>query len=151
MLWRIECCKIHGYRCKCSKVSQKSVLASAETKIVYENKNSSDIYPADVLAQNGHVTKTGWKYWSCFLGTSARAVNAFIYFIITASPPGRSKWFHRVKARLHVRFFMRFRCNSDAILRTKPAPAYPTRIFSRVTLRQNTAKLAEIGKKSVFK
>ena len=46
---------------------------------------------------------------------------------------------------------MRFRCNVDAILRTKPAPAYPARVFSRVTLRQNTVKLAEIGKKGVLK
>ena len=38
-----------------------------------------------------------------------------------------------------------------AILRTKPAPAYPARFFSRVTLRQNTTKLAEIGKRGVFK
>ena len=29
-----------------------------------------------------------------------------------------------VKARLHMRFFMRFRCDFGAILRTKPAPAY---------------------------
>ena len=35
--------------------------------------------------------------------------------------------------------------------RSKPAQPYPARIFSRVTLRQNTAKLAEIGKKGVFK
>ena len=33
-------------------------------------------------------------------------------------------------------------CDFDAILRTKPSPAYPARVFSRVTLRQNTAKLA---------
>ena len=46
---------------------------------------------------------------------------------------------------------MWFRCDFDAILRTKPAPAYPARVFSRVTLRQNTAKLAEIGMKGVFK
>ena len=56
-----------------------------------------------------------------------------------------------VKARLHMRFFMRFRCDFDAILRTKPAPANPARVFSRVTLRQNTTKLAEIGMKGVFK
>ena len=46
---------------------------------------------------------------------------------------------------------MRFRGDFHAILRTKPAPAYPARVFSRVTLPQNTAKLAEIGKKGVFK
>ena len=56
-----------------------------------------------------------------------------------------------LKARLHMRFFMRFRCDFDAILRTKPAPAYPAQVFSRVTLRQNTARLAEIRKKGVFK
>ena len=56
-----------------------------------------------------------------------------------------------VKARLHMRFFMRFRCDFDAILRTKPAPANPARVFSRVTLRQNTTKLAEIGMKGVLK
>ena len=39
----------------------------------------------------------------------------------------------------------------DAILRTKPAPAYPARVLSRVTLRKDTAKSAEIGKKSFFK
>ena len=44
-----------------------------------------------------------------------------------------------------------FRCDFGAILRTKPAPAYPARVYSRVTLRQNTAKLAEIRKKAVFK
>ena len=49
-----------------------------------------------------------------------------------------------LKARLHMRFLMRFRCDFDAILRTKPAPAYPARVFNHVTLRQNTAKLAEI-------
>ena len=59
---------------------------------------------------------------------------------------------HRyVKARLHMRFFMRFRCDFDAILRTKPAPANPAQVFSRVTLRQNTTKLAEIELKGVFK
>ena len=42
-----------------------------------------------------------------------------------------------------------FSCDFDAILRTKPAPAYPARVFSRVTLRQNTAKLAEVVKKGV--
>ena len=56
-----------------------------------------------------------------------------------------------LKARLHMRFFMRFRCDFGAILRTKPAPAYPARVFSRVTLRRNTVKLAGIGKKGVFK
>ena len=56
------------------------------------------------------------------------------------------------KARLHMRFFMRLvRCDFDAILRAKPASAYPARVFSRVTLRQNTVKLAEIRKKGVFK
>ena len=60
-------------------------------------------------------------------------------------------WSTAVKARLHMRFFMRFRCNFDAIWRTKPPPAYPARVFSRVTLRQNTARLAEIRKKGVFK
>ena len=40
-----------------------------------------------------------------------------------------------------------FSCDFDAILRTKPAPGYPTLVFSRVTLRHNTAKLAEIGKR----
>ena len=56
-----------------------------------------------------------------------------------------------LKARLHMRCFMRFRCDFDAILRTKPATAYPARVCSRVTLRQNTAKLAEIGNKGVLK
>ena len=56
-----------------------------------------------------------------------------------------------LKARLHMRFFMRFRCDFGAILRTKPAPAYPARVFSRVTLRRNTVKLAGIGKKDIFK
>ena len=46
---------------------------------------------------------------------------------------------------------MRFRCDFDAILRTKPAPAYPARVFNHVTLQQNTAKLAEIWKKGVYK
>ena len=55
-----------------------------------------------------------------------------------------------IKARLHMRFFMRFRCDFGAILRTKPAPAYPARVLV-VTLRRNTVKLAEIGKKGVFK
>ena len=55
------------------------------------------------------------------------------------------------KARLHMRFFMRFRCDFGAILHTKPAPAYPAEVFSRVTLRRNTVKLAGIGKKGVFK
>ena len=50
-----------------------------------------------------------------------------------------------------MRFFMRFRCDFDAILRTKPAPANPARAFSRVTLRQNTTKLAKIEMKGVFK
>ena len=62
-----------------------------------------------------------------------------------------SKVGESVKARLHMRFFMRFRCDFDAIFHTKPAPAYPAQVFSRVTLRENTAKLAEIGKKGVFK
>ena len=44
-----------------------------------------------------------------------------------------------------------FWCDLNAILRTKPAPAYPARAFSRVTLRQNIAKLAEIENKGVFK
>ena len=44
-----------------------------------------------------------------------------------------------------------FSCDFDAILRTKLAPAYPARVFSRVTLPQNTARLAEIRKKGVFK
>ena len=56
-----------------------------------------------------------------------------------------------LKARLHMRFLMRFRCDFDAILRTKPAPAYPARVCNHVTLRQNTAKLAEIWKKGVYK
>ena len=56
-----------------------------------------------------------------------------------------------LKARLHMRFFMRFRCNFGAILHTKPAPAYPAPFFSRVSLRRSTAKLAGIGKKGVFK
>ena len=42
-------------------------------------------------------------------------------------------------------------CDFDAILRTKSAPANPARVFSHVTLRQNTTKLAEIGMKGVFK
>ena len=50
-----------------------------------------------------------------------------------------------------MRFFMRFRCDFDAISRAKPASAYPARVFSRVTLRQNNVKLAEIRKKGVFK
>ena len=41
----------------------------------------------------------------------------------------------------HVTFHAIF----HAILRTKPAPAYPAQVFSHVTLRQNTAMLAEIG------
>ena len=49
-----------------------------------------------------------------------------------------------------MQFFMRFRCDFGAILGTKPAPAYPARVFSRVTLRRNTVKLAGIGKKDVF-
>ena len=44
-----------------------------------------------------------------------------------------------------------FHASFDAILRTKPAPAYSARVFSRATLRSHTAKLAEIGKKGVFK
>ena len=40
-----------------------------------------------------------------------------------------------------------FSCNFGAILRTKPAPADPARVFSRVTLRRNTVKLGGIGKK----
>ena len=56
-----------------------------------------------------------------------------------------------IKARLHMRFSMRFWCDFDAILRTKSAPAYPARVYSRVTPRQNTAKLAEIRKEGVFK
>ena len=44
-----------------------------------------------------------------------------------------------------------FSCDFDAILRTKPAPAYPAGFFSRVTLRRNTVKLAGIGKKGGFK
>ena len=63
----------------------------------------------------------------------------------------RRFWRGNLKARLHIRFSMRFWCDFDAILRTKPAPAYPARVYSRVTLRQNTAKLAEIRKKAVFK
>ena len=46
---------------------------------------------------------------------------------------------------------MRFRCDFDAILRTKPALANPAQVFSCVTLRQNTTKLAEIEMKGVFK
>ena len=49
------------------------------------------------------------------------------------------------------RFLMRFRYDFHAIWRTKPAPAYPARVFSRVTLRKNPAKLAEIVKEGVFK
>ena len=59
--------------------------------------------------------------------------------------------FHLSQARLHMRFSMWFRRDFDAILRTKPAPAYPARVFSRVAPRQNTAKWADIGKKGVFK
>ena len=55
--------------------------------------------------------------------------------------------FESLKARLHMRFFMRFRCD----FASKPATAYPARVCSRVTLRQNTAKLAEIRKKGVLK
>ena len=44
-----------------------------------------------------------------------------------------------------------FSCDFDAILHTKPAPAYPALVFSRVSLRRNAAKLAGIGKKGVFK
>ena len=51
------------------------------------------------------------------------------------------------KARLHMQFSMRCWCD----LRTKPAPGYPAWVFSRVTLRQNTSKLTEIGLKGVFK
>ena len=40
---------------------------------------------------------------------------------------------------------------THAILRTNLPQPYPARVFSRVTLRRNTAKLAEIGKKGVFK
>ena len=50
-----------------------------------------------------------------------------------------------------MRFSMRFWCDFDVILHTKSAPAYPARVYSRVTPRQNTAKLAEIRKKGVFK
>ena len=64
---------------------------------------------------------------------------------------GKKNSSEAVKARLHMRFFMRFRGDFDAILSTKPAPAYPAQDFSRVTLPQNTAKFAEIGKKGVFK
>ena len=59
--------------------------------------------------------------------------------------------FQLLRARLHMRFFMRFRCDFGAILRTKLAPAYPARGFSSVTLRRNTVKLAGIKKKGVFK
>ena len=37
-----------------------------------------------------------------------------------------------------------------AIMGTTPAPAYPTRVLVRVTLRQNRAWLAWIGKRDVF-
>ena len=40
------------------------------------------------------------------------------------------------KARVHMLFFMRFWWDFDAILRTKRAPVYPARVFSRVTLRK---------------
>ena len=43
-----------------------------------------------------------------------------------------------------------FSCDFDTILCTKPATAYPARVCSRVTLRQTTAKLAEIGMKGVW-
>ena len=57
----------------------------------------------------------------------------------------KSTFTNRVlKARLHMRFFMRFRVPNLPQL-------YPARVFSRSTLRQNTTKLAEIGKKGVFK
>ena len=56
-----------------------------------------------------------------------------------------------VKARLHMRFFMGFRGDFGAILRTKPAPAYLARVFSRVTLGRNTVQLAGIGKRGIFK
>ena len=56
-----------------------------------------------------------------------------------------------LKARLHMRFSMRFWCDFDANLSTNLAQAYPARVYSRVKLQQNTAKLAEIRKNGVFK
>ena len=49
-----------------------------------------------------------------------------------------------VKARSHVRFFMRFWCD----FAYKTYQDYPTRVFSRATLPRNTVKLAEVGKVS---
>ena len=49
-----------------------------------------------------------------------------------------------------MRFSCDFSCNFDAILRKKPAQAYPTRVFSRVMLRQIPPSLiAEIGKRGL--
>ena len=44
-------------------------------------------------------------------------------------------------AIFHAIFSCDFSCDFDAILCTKPAPAYSARVFSRVALRQNTATL----------
>ena len=57
----------------------------------------------------------------------------------------------RISSVLRPVYTCDFSCDFDAIMRTKPAPAYPARVYSRVKLRQNTAKLAEIRKKGVFK
>ena len=92
-------------------------------------------------------------------GSHAVTCVILIIFYIVIEPTGisyqttlsysRARFY--LKARLHMRFSMRFWCDFNAILRTKSAPAYPARVYSRVTLRQNTAKLAEIRKKGVFK
>ena len=69
---------------------------------------------------------------------------------IAGEAAGKSLKLITLKARLHMRFSMRFWCDFDAILRTKSAPVDPARVYSRVTPRQNTVKLAEIRKKGVL-
>ena len=99
-----------------------------------------NVFPGEAARDEYHLISRDW-------GTKKIARKALLGNVLCAMLREEASVQGCVKARLHMRFFMRFRCDLGAILRTKPAPAYPTRVFSRVTLRRNTVKLAGIGRR----
>ena len=118
------------------------------------------------------TASAGWRFWSQDYcpwqqqpwNTAARKNHQLLQQFVQRALLNRfsaEEWSIKISLRLHQTawrtrnlrpvYICDFSCDFDAILSTKPAPAYPARVFSRVTLRQNTAKLAEIEKRGVLK
>ena len=140
-LWRQHCV----LRC-CPSVAKHGNIAARST----DNRNVSGSFQKNFCVQETKFVSAtnvarAWQNESTF-GKHARARNV----AATRGPFIRrgkiGRGFH--KPRLTYRLV--YTCDFDAILRTKPAPASPTRGFRRVALRQNTAKSADIGKKDFF-